>query len=107
MISKLLLNLVMLQSILARINVEDIKTVSETLLGEKQDVVINPKGPLNLLRGYIGHQSGYMYNKRFYSSEIDTDYALTKKGLSSRNEQEYDFTRTPVNDRVYKDLDTK
>ncbi|KAI5138049.1 hypothetical protein NEAUS06_2401 [Nematocida ausubeli] len=107
MISKLLLNLVMLQSILARINVEDIKIVSDTLVGEKQDVVINPRGPLNLLRGYIGHQSGYMYNKRFYSSEIDTDYALTKKGLSSRNEQEYDFTRTPVNDRVYKDLDTK
>ncbi|EHY64828.1 hypothetical protein NERG_02231 [Nematocida ausubeli] len=107
MISKLLLNLVMLQSILAIIDLEDIKTVSETLVGEKQDVVINPRGPLNLLRGYIGNRCGYMYNKRFYSSEIDTYYALTKKGLSSRNEQEYDFTRTPVNDRVYKDLDTK
>ncbi|EHY66075.1 hypothetical protein NERG_00771 [Nematocida ausubeli] len=107
MISKLLLNLMMLQSILARIDMEDIKTVSETLVGEKQDVVINPKGPLNLLRGYIGHQSGYMYNKRFYSSEIDTDYALTKKGLSSRKEQIYKFTRMPVDDSVHKDLDTK
>ncbi|KAI5159329.1 hypothetical protein NEAUS03_0201 [Nematocida ausubeli] len=107
MICKLILNLIMMQSILARINVEDIKTVSETFIGEKQDVIINPRGPLNLLRGYIGHQSGYMYNKRFYSSEIDTDYALSKKRLSSRNEQIYKFTRIPVNDRVYKDIATQ
>ncbi|KAI5163321.1 hypothetical protein NEAUS03_2296, partial [Nematocida ausubeli] len=107
MICRIILSLMMMQSILARINMEDIKTVSETLVGEKQDVVINPRGPLNLLRGYIGNRSGYMYNKRFYSPEIDTDYTLTKKGLSSKNKQEYDFTRTPVNDRVYKDLDTK
>ncbi|KFG25784.1 uncharacterized protein NESG_01768 [Nematocida ausubeli] len=107
MISRLLLSLVIMQSILARINMKDIKTVSETLVGEKQDVVINPKGPLNLLRGYIGNRSGYMYNKRFYSSEIDTDYELSKEGISSTGRQEYKFTRTPVNDRVYKDLDTK
>ncbi|EHY65913.1 hypothetical protein NERG_00609 [Nematocida ausubeli] len=107
MISRLLLSLVMLQSILARISVKDIKTVSETFVGEKQDVVINPRGPLNLLRGYIGNRSGHMYNKRFYSSEIDTDYALSKKRLSSIGEQEYNFKRKPVNDRVHKDMDTK
>ncbi|KAI5162769.1 hypothetical protein NEAUS03_2084 [Nematocida ausubeli] len=107
MISRIVLNLIMLQNILARINVEDIKTVSETLVGEKQDVVINPRGPLNLLRGYIGNRSGYMYNKRFYSSEIDTDYELSKEGISSRDRQEYKFTRTPVNDRVYKDIVTQ
>ncbi|KFG25089.1 uncharacterized protein NESG_02468 [Nematocida ausubeli] len=107
MISRLLLSLVIMQSILARIDMEDIKTVHETLVGEKQDVVINPRGPLNLLRGYIGNRSGHMYNKRFYSPEIDTDYALSKKGLSNRNEQEYNFKRKPVNDRVHKDMDTK
>ncbi|KFG25092.1 uncharacterized protein NESG_02467, partial [Nematocida ausubeli] len=47
MISRLLLSLVIMQSILARIDMEDIKTVSETFVGEKQDVVINPRGPLN------------------------------------------------------------
>ncbi|KAI5138122.1 hypothetical protein NEAUS07_2397, partial [Nematocida ausubeli] len=107
MISKLLLSLVIMQSILARINVEDIKTVSETLVGKRKDVVINPRGPLNLLHGYIENRSGHMYNKRFYSPEIDTDYALSTNGLSDENEQEYDFTRTPVNDRVHKDMDTK
>ncbi|KAI5161591.1 hypothetical protein NEAUS03_1682 [Nematocida ausubeli] len=107
MISSLILNLIMIQSILARISVEDIKTVSETLVSEKQDVVINPRGPLNLLRGYIGNRNGCMYNKRFYFPEIDTDYALSKTEISSMGRQEYDFTRTPVNDRVYKDLDTK
>ncbi|KAI5134671.1 hypothetical protein NEAUS06_1230, partial [Nematocida ausubeli] len=73
MISSLFLSLMILQSVLAKLAVEDIKTVHETLVGEKQDVVINPRGPLNLLRGYIGNQNGYMYNKRFFSSEIDTD----------------------------------
>ncbi|KAI5146946.1 hypothetical protein NEAUS05_0282 [Nematocida ausubeli] len=106
-ISRLLLSLVIMQSILARIDMEDIKTVSETLVGEKQDVVINPRGPLNLLRGYIGNQNGYMYNKRFFSSEIDTDYALTKTEVSIMFGQEYDFTRTPVNDSVYKDVVTE
>ncbi|KAI5149431.1 hypothetical protein NEAUS05_1775 [Nematocida ausubeli] len=108
MISRLILNIMMLQSVLTRISVEDIKTVSETLVGERQDVFINPRGPLNLLRGYIEHQSGYMYNKRFYSSEIDTDYALTKREKPSPDSiQRYTFTRTPVNDRVYKDFNTK
>ncbi|EHY65456.1 hypothetical protein NERG_01063, partial [Nematocida ausubeli] len=107
MISRLLLSLVIMQSILARIDLEDIKTVHETFVGEKQDVVINPRGPLNLLRGYIGNRNGCMYNKRFYSPEIDTDYALSKKGLSSIGEQEYNFKRKPVNDRVHKDMDTK
>ncbi|KAI5133098.1 hypothetical protein NEAUS06_0549 [Nematocida ausubeli] len=107
MIIRIILNLVMLQSILTRVNMADIKTVSETLVGEKQDVFINTKGPLNLLRGYIGNRSGYMHNKRFYSSEIDTDYSLTKREVSIMFGQEYDFTRTPVNDRVYKDLNTK
>ncbi|EHY66372.1 hypothetical protein NERG_00011 [Nematocida ausubeli] len=106
MICRLLLSLVIMQSILARIDMEDIKKVNKTFVGESQDVAINPKGPLNLLRGYIGHQSGYMHNKRFYSPEIDTDYVMSKKGLSCLGKQEYDFTRTPVNDRVYKDLDT-
>ncbi|KAI5161590.1 hypothetical protein NEAUS03_1681 [Nematocida ausubeli] len=107
MISRLLLSLIMLQSILARISVEDIHTAHEFLVGEKQDVVINPRGPLNLLRGYIGRQGAYMYNKRFFSPEIDTDYALSKAELYSRNEQIYKFTRTPVNDRVYKDIATQ
>ncbi|KAI5151276.1 hypothetical protein NEAUS05_2455 [Nematocida ausubeli] len=107
MIGRLLLNLIMVQTILTRINMEDIKTVHETLVGKKQDVVINPRGSLNLLRGYIGNQNGYMYNKRFYSPEIDTDYTLSKKGLSSKNKQEYNFTRKPVNDRVYKDIATQ
>ncbi|KAI5135137.1 hypothetical protein NEAUS07_1020 [Nematocida ausubeli] len=104
---RVLLSLITLQSILTKLAVEDIKKVSKAFIGEKQDVFINPKGPLNLLRGYIGNRNGYMYNKRFYSSEIDTDYALSKKEISSKNEQVYKFTRTPVNDRVYKDIATQ
>ncbi|KAI5137634.1 hypothetical protein NEAUS07_2073 [Nematocida ausubeli] len=107
MIRKILLILAMARSVLTRVNMEDIKTVSETLVGKAQDVVINPKGPLNLQRGYIGHRSRYMYNKRFYSSEIDTDYLLKKDKISRFGQQEYTFARTPVNDRSYKELDTK
>ncbi|KAI5159371.1 hypothetical protein NEAUS03_0243 [Nematocida ausubeli] len=104
MISRLFLCLIIVQSVLTRIDMEDIKKVHETFIGEKQDVIINPKGPLNLLRGYIGNRNGCMYNKRFYSSEIDTDYALSMKEVSIRFGQEYNFTRTPVNDSVYKDV---
>ncbi|KAI5164042.1 hypothetical protein NEAUS04_1901, partial [Nematocida ausubeli] len=107
MICRIILSLMMVQTILTRINMTDIKTVHEAFIGEKQDVVINPRGPLNLLRGYIGNRSGYMYNKRFYSSEIETDYTLTKKGITISDEQEYDFKRIPVNDRVYKDIATQ
>ncbi|KAI5162999.1 hypothetical protein NEAUS03_2172, partial [Nematocida ausubeli] len=107
MIRKILLILAMVRSVLTRVNMEDIKTVSETLVGKAQDVVINPNGPLNLQRGYIGHRSRYMYNKRFYSSEINTDYLLKKDKISRFGQQEYTFARTPVNDRSYKELNTK
>ncbi|KAI5161923.1 hypothetical protein NEAUS03_1828 [Nematocida ausubeli] len=109
MISRLILTLIMMQNILTKISVEDINKAHEFLVGERQDVVINPKGPLNLLRGYIVNRSEFMHNKRFYSSEIDTDYALSKERVFCRNQYKYiyKFTRKPVNDRVYKDLDTK
>ncbi|EHY65555.1 hypothetical protein NERG_01162 [Nematocida ausubeli] len=107
MISRILLKIMMVQSVLTKISVDDIKEVHGTFIGEKQDMIINPEGPLNLLCGYIGHRNGYMHNKRFYSPEIETNYALSKKKLSSRNKQEYNFVRTPVNDKVYEDLDTK
>ncbi|KAI5160591.1 hypothetical protein NEAUS03_1236 [Nematocida ausubeli] len=107
MISRIVLSLMMMQSILTRINMEDIKTVSETFVGEKQDVIINPMGPLNLQRGYIVNRGGYMYNKRFYSPEIDTDYGFCPNGITTSEEKgEVNFVRTPVNDSVYKDLDT-
>ncbi|KAI5137731.1 hypothetical protein NEAUS06_2339 [Nematocida ausubeli] len=107
MINKLILNLMMVQSIIARVSMEAIKKVNEIPIGETKDVFINPEGPLCLLRGYIGDRSGHMYNKRFYSPEIHTDYALTKKGISDANEQEYQFERNPVKDRVYKDIATQ
>ncbi|EHY66099.1 hypothetical protein NERG_00795 [Nematocida ausubeli] len=107
MISRILLNLMMLQSILTKITVEDIKRVGVTSIGKNQDVIINPEGPLNLLRGYIGQRSGHMNNKRFYSSEIETNYSLRENGLSITKQQNYDFTRTPANDRVYKDIATQ
>ncbi|KAI5159664.1 hypothetical protein NEAUS03_0483 [Nematocida ausubeli] len=107
MISRLILNLMMVQSIITRISVKDIKKTQEVFFGPAQDVIINPEGSLNLLHGYIGIRNGYMYNKRFYSFEIETDYKLSKKETSSTSIQEYSFIRTPVNDKIYKELDTK
>ncbi|KAI5146720.1 hypothetical protein NEAUS05_0162 [Nematocida ausubeli] len=107
MISRLILNLMMVQSIITRISVKDIKKTQEAFFGPAQDVIINPEGPLNLLHGYIGIRNGYMYNKRFYSFEIETDYKLSKKETPSTSTQEYSFIRTPVNDKIYKELDTE
>ncbi|KAI5135172.1 hypothetical protein NEAUS06_1411 [Nematocida ausubeli] len=106
MIRRILMNIMMMQSIFARVSVEDIKTVSETLHGKKQDVIINPAGPLNLLRGYIGQRNGYMHNKRFYSPEIDTNYSMEENKMGSQYRQDYTFIRKPVNDKFHSDLDT-
>ncbi|KFG25775.1 uncharacterized protein NESG_01759 [Nematocida ausubeli] len=65
---------------------------------------INPEGPLSLLRGYIYNKTRLMYNKRFFSAGIKTEYKLapqekTKKTVGQI--RRYNFTRTPKNDKSY------
>ncbi|KAI5160431.1 hypothetical protein NEAUS03_1134 [Nematocida ausubeli] len=67
---------------------------------DHRKIVINPDGPLNPLRGYISKESGYTYNKRLFSPEINTDYKIEevkqKEGPSL-----YHNERNPLGDRSY------
>ncbi|KAI5131413.1 hypothetical protein NEPAR08_2443 [Nematocida parisii] len=97
--------LIMMYTVYARLEISDIKTIGETLVIQEKDLLIYPDGPLNPVRGYIMHKSGYMHNKRFYSPEIDTDYSLKKTTkVSDSGNPIYEYTRMPVNDKVYDDI---
>ncbi|KAI5162043.1 hypothetical protein NEAUS03_1886 [Nematocida ausubeli] len=107
MISKIILNLMMVQSIFSRVSMQEIHNVHKNSVGEKQDLVINPAGPLNLLHGYIMQRNGYLYNQRFFSPRIEAQYLMEKGEISSTGEQEYKFKRSAAHDKVYKETDAK
>ncbi|KAH9387427.1 uncharacterized protein NEMAJ01_2323, partial [Nematocida major] len=65
-------------------------------------VIINPRGPLNMIRGYVYSEMGYMHCKRFLSPEIETDYTL--KWVDDDKDPEggaYQHTREAKNDKAY------
>ncbi|KAI5183069.1 hypothetical protein NEIRO03_0693 [Nematocida sp. AWRm78] len=100
--------LIMMYTVCARLELSDIKEIGETKVIEEDNLLINPDGPLNPLRGYIMHKSGYMYNKRLYAPEIDTMYKLEKTGkVSFLIGPIYKYTRKPVNDKAYDSKKTK
>ncbi|OAG32580.1 hypothetical protein NEIG_02559, partial [Nematocida sp. ERTm5] len=98
--------LVMMYTVYARLELCEIKEIGDSVVIEEDNLLIHQDGPLNPLRGYIMHKSGYMYNKRFYAPEIDTMYKLEKIGKVPYyyNSPNYDYTRRPVNDKAYKDI---
>ncbi|KAI5149298.1 hypothetical protein NEAUS05_1721 [Nematocida ausubeli] len=98
-----IIGLLLMNCVLGRMNIQDVRDIHYTLIGEKE-VIINPDGALNPLRGYITRRNAYMHNKRFYSCEIDTHYLLRLKDIDNPYMQEYEFTRTPASDKVYDDL---
>ncbi|KAH9387101.1 uncharacterized protein NEMAJ01_1997 [Nematocida major] len=93
----------------ARLSFWDILNVQKTKIGDTE-LVANTEGPLNLTRGYIYHQQGFMHNKRFFSPEIQTSYSvhlefapIDVEGLDDSDESSevYVCTRTPVKDWAY------
>ncbi|KAI5167871.1 hypothetical protein NEIRO02_2220, partial [Nematocida sp. AWRm79] len=106
MIIKLLL---VMYTAWARLDLNDIKSICKTVAIKEDNLLVHPDGPLNPLRGYIMHRSGYMYNKRLYSPEINTKYSLKKTNevLDDDHSPSYEYTRKPVNDKVYDDIHEK
>ncbi|EIJ92523.1 uncharacterized protein NEPG_02621 [Nematocida parisii ERTm1] len=99
MIMKLL---IMMYTVCARLEMSGIQNICETPFSINKNILINHNGPLNPLRTYIMHKSSYMYNKRMFSQEINTDYSLKKSAKSTDNEHFYIYTRNPENDKAYK-----
>ncbi|KAH9385349.1 uncharacterized protein NEMAJ01_0245 [Nematocida major] len=78
----------------ARISLEElINAQNEEVGGE--GIYIHPKGPLNMLRGYMYAELGYMHNKRFFSPEIETKYSL------AFSENRYVYSRNASHDKAY------
>ncbi|KAI5126508.1 hypothetical protein NEPAR04_2449 [Nematocida parisii] len=75
---------------------------------------INPDSALNLVFGYIHHRLKYIFNKRFYSSEIDIHYKILQKKLeleqiqnsikrdSYKDTAEQKLNETPLDVYLYK-----
>ncbi|KFG27192.1 uncharacterized protein NESG_00268, partial [Nematocida ausubeli] len=64
-------------------------------------MVINPDGPLNFLRGYIYQKMECMYNKRFFAPEINTKYELKEDSDISYRYNHCIYTRTEQKDKAY------
>ncbi|KAH9385365.1 uncharacterized protein NEMAJ01_0261 [Nematocida major] len=77
----------------ARICLDDLIGIQKTEVDA--GLIINPKGPLNMLRGYIYSDLGYTYNKRFLSPEIETSYSLSWGAGAPQ------YTRSATKDRAY------
>ncbi|KAI5151717.1 hypothetical protein NEAUS05_2576, partial [Nematocida ausubeli] len=67
---------------------------------------INPEGPLNFLRGYIYQKMDCMYNKRFFSPQIKTEYSLEENEGIPDIDQVYLYTRKEQKDKAYKEQPT-
>ncbi|KAI5166142.1 hypothetical protein NEIRO03_0993 [Nematocida sp. AWRm78] len=93
--------LLVISSIYARMPLYEIMDAQEILFGNENDLKINPNGSLNLLRGYVSHNAGYMHNKRFFSPEINIAYKLEDKIDFTENKHTYRYIRTPENDKPY------
>ncbi|KAI5137084.1 hypothetical protein NEAUS06_2094 [Nematocida ausubeli] len=67
-------------------------------------IKINPDGPLNFLRGLIYQKMECMYNKRFFASQIDTNYFVEEKSDKTNNYHWYTYIRDRQIDKAYKAL---
>ncbi|OAG33597.1 hypothetical protein NEIG_01470 [Nematocida sp. ERTm5] len=93
--------LLVIPGILAQIELSEIEEIQDTVIDTDKNLVINPDGPLNVLRGYIMHKSGYMHNKRLFTPEIDTFYTLENDEVSADGIKTYKYERKAVNDKAY------
>ncbi|OAG33297.1 hypothetical protein NEIG_01047 [Nematocida sp. ERTm5] len=94
--------LLMAHILYARVELFDIKIAGETHIRTRNNLLISQDGPLSLLRGYIMRRSGYMYNKRLFSSGIDIDYSMKKSAKSTESIHVYNtYTRQPEKDKAH------
>ncbi|KAI5133499.1 hypothetical protein NEAUS06_0587 [Nematocida ausubeli] len=76
-------------------------TVNFEIATDAAPIRINPKGPLNFLRGLIYQKMECMYNKRFFSPEINTEYKLEENPDDFDLENFYIYTRNKQMDKAY------
>ncbi|KAI5133837.1 hypothetical protein NEAUS05_0020 [Nematocida ausubeli] len=88
---------------MAKLSLSDLKSIQSrgVYSGFGGVVIINPNGPLNLLRGYIYKRLGLMNNMRFFSPGIKVSYELTANEKKDVNGNMHIFKRELVKDKAY------
>ncbi|KAI5160035.1 hypothetical protein NEAUS03_0815 [Nematocida ausubeli] len=77
-------------------------TLQFEIATDSSQVVINPEGPLNFLRGYIYQKMECMYNKRFFAPQINTKYSLEEDiNNSGPSDLSYIYIRNEQRDKAY------
>ncbi|KAI5159849.1 hypothetical protein NEAUS03_0644 [Nematocida ausubeli] len=79
-------------------------TLQLEIATDSSQVVINPDGPLNFLRGYIYQKMECMYNKRFFAPQIDTEYSLEGDINMPAINEAYIYNRNRKMDKAYEAL---
>ncbi|KAI5158927.1 hypothetical protein NEPAR05_2274 [Nematocida parisii] len=96
-----LIALLIIYKAVARLELDDLLAhQSSVIKGEKEEYIINPKGPLNLLRGYIYYKKHFMLNKRLFSPELDIRYEIILDTADDSDNVKYLYKRSPQNDTV-------
>ncbi|KAI5164102.1 hypothetical protein NEAUS03_2434, partial [Nematocida ausubeli] len=100
-----LISVLLMNTHRADMTLDEVETTLQfEITTDSSQVVINPDGPLNFLRGYIYQKMDCMYNKRFFAPQIKTHYLLTKDEDRSANYEVYKYNRNEQMDKAYKAL---
>ncbi|KAI5132293.1 hypothetical protein NEAUS04_0194 [Nematocida ausubeli] len=97
-----LISLLLMNMCRADITLSEVEsTLNFEIATDSSQVVINPEGPLNFLRGYIYQRMECMYNKRFFSPQINIEYELEEYAVESVTNTGYLYVREEKRDRAY------
>ncbi|KAI5133769.1 hypothetical protein NEAUS06_0741 [Nematocida ausubeli] len=100
-----LISVLLMSTHRADLSISEVETTLQfEIATDSSQVVINPDGPLNFLRGYIYQKMECMYNKRFFSPQINTDYELKVNTDIFNLENLYIYTREEQKDEAYEAL---
>ncbi|KAI5161769.1 hypothetical protein NEAUS03_1755, partial [Nematocida ausubeli] len=100
-----LISILLMNTYRADLSLSEIEsTLQVEIATDSSKVVVNPEGPLNFLRGLIYKKMECMYNKRFFSPEINTKYELKAKPGVFDEENIFIYNRDRQMDEAYKAL---
>ncbi|KAI5167431.1 hypothetical protein NEIRO03_1930 [Nematocida sp. AWRm78] len=98
-----LIILVLLYSCHSKLSLDSIKQLMKIQIrSNSEGLIINPEGPLNILRGYLYVKSGLMHNQRFFSPNIMTNYLFKKSDDSTEYDEIYKLDRHYNKDKAHK-----
>ncbi|KAI5162178.1 hypothetical protein NEAUS04_0921 [Nematocida ausubeli] len=97
-----LISVLMMNICRADLSLSEIESTLQCKIAtDSSQVVVNPEGPLNFLRGYIYKKMELMYNKRFFSPEINTYYSLKTGPGMFDEENTFIYNRDRQVDKAY------